>query len=156
MPEPHTLSGHEIAAALCELPRPESHYASLPPFDPDFVFTDQAGAPWRYLRDPLDGEYLVEPADRLCARALPPEDFEVRDHLFALILLYSRLGFLDIILGFIRPSAAYLAAAAMHDRLAALASKSPAHRAAMCRLAKGREMPLSGRKCLEEILRKKY
>lgn len=117
------------------IPKPTAEYNRYP-FDTSYTFTVDGGI-GRYMSSPLDEVYEHEPGDQVAMGSLPPEEFEVRDHLLLACALRSRVsGFEFWWSQFLKPTEAYRKSAAAFERLGALAARSPEHRAAFVRLSR--------------------
>jgi hypothetical protein len=122
------------------IPRPSWEYAREP-FDPNLTFTID-GQVTRYVSSPLDEHYVTEPLDSARVGGLPPEEWEVRDHLTAAAAFRRKVTARDFLWSqFFRATPRYEQSRLAFARLEALCKRSREHRAAFLRMGNGSVLP---------------
>jgi hypothetical protein len=88
------------------------------------------------MATPLDEVYQNEPGEHYVLGSLPPQECEVRDHIIIATVLHRRVSAVDLWLSkFFRTSETYQKSIDAFQKLEALASRSPEHRAAFLRIS---------------------
>lgn len=128
----------------------------FPLFDPTRCMRDNDGREVRFVHDPLDRTYLENPSDLIPAGMLPPEDMEVREAATALALIKLEAGYMGVFARlFTHPSELRekrRRIADAEDRLRRVATRSPEHQAAVCRIVDAMPPNANMRQALENLV----
>lgn len=107
----------------------------------------------KYVNDPLDERYFIEPTDETINHAVmigPPEEKEVHDILSELLGAQEKLSILDTIISqLFGPTSRYKTYLDAWNKMRAIIKKSPEHRAACSRIANNSNLQMKFGKICE-------
>ncbi|HBJ6256008.1 hypothetical protein JVB16_21470 [Enterobacter hormaechei] len=110
----------------------------------------------KYLNDPLDERYLLEPEEYVEKGAIPDEELEVRKQLVALKLCEDRLRKCSFFWRLFNSEEykGYLhIAKTVNDNLMQLVNRTPQHKAAIRRIVNSMPESNGGREALKDFLK---
>ncbi|HDP7352175.1 hypothetical protein [Escherichia coli] len=110
----------------------------------------------KYLNDPLDENYLIEPGEMVEEGTIPEEELEVRKQLAALKFCEDRLrncGFFWRLFHSKEYSRYHHITKTVNDNLMALVNKTPQHKAAIRRIVNSMPENNGGREYLYHFLK---
>lgn len=110
----------------------------------------------KYLNNPLDERYLIEPGEYVEEGAIPDEELEVRKQLAALKLCEERLrkcGFFWCLFNSEENKGYLHIAKTVNDNLMKLVNRTPQHKAAIRRIVNSMPENNGGRESLKDFIK---
>lgn len=110
----------------------------------------------KYLNDPLDERYLIEPGEYVEEGTIPDEELEVRKQLATLKLCEERLrkcGFFWRLFNSEEYRGYLHITKTVNDNLMALVNRTPQHKAAIRRIVNSMPESNGGREALKDFLK---